>query len=420
MVLLVLLLTAPGLAFDFGSVVDEVGKAVKSGAAVVEEGVRKVIPGDETKKAGEGEGAKPAAPAEERVTRKVAEPARKAAAKTSIFEEEPEPPASLSKAPGQPGKVAGAASPKGSVPAEGETAGGAAMAPAAAVVPVAATAVAVGKASQGGTIFAKEPINPASPPSGVTSFVAGDRIYGMLKAARPWKEVLKSSNYLILYVIIDGKEKIYRMVTLKRPDLLALDYFIIDIAPDPAGMTNYADRDIVFPEKDGLRFGPEMFTKFLSELTPGTHTFRLEVKAYGDVYAAGEFTISGQSFADYATLLADIKKGGDKQQKMPRPGMTSLALEKEMMALLRDAGWPAVRRLVIIDKDWWINRVSGGNSPVESRHIAAAAAAKDSDGTYYFRIVTFHQPMVLGGGWGKLYISKTGDKKALPEENIDL
>ncbi len=103
-------------------------------------------------------------------------------------------------------------------------------------------------------------------------------------------------------------------------------------------MTNHSDRDIVFPKKDGLKFGPELFTKYLSELSPGNHSFRLEVKAYNKVYASGEFTISGNDYSAYADLLADIKNSSGKQQKMPKPGMTDIALNNEMIGLLKNAG----------------------------------------------------------------------------------
>ncbi|MDK9706435.1 MAG: hypothetical protein OEL83_05235 [Desulforhopalus sp.] len=415
--LLVLLLPIVGHAFDFGSVVDDVGKAVKSGAAAVEDGVRKVIPGDEGKKAGDGETAKPTAPAGEKAVKKSPEPARKATAKSSVFEENKESTAAGGKVSDQAQKTTGTTAAKTGVTADSpaETASSAPVA--ASAVPAAATNA---KTNKGGTIFAKEPINPASPPPGVAAFAAGDRIYGMLKAAKPWKSLLGSSDYLIVYIMIDGQQKTSRTIGLKRPDLLAVDYFILDIAPDPAAMSNYSDRDIIFPEKDGLKFGPELFTKYLSELSPGKHTFRVEVKAYGDIYASGEFTIAGDNFASYAALLGEIKNSSGKQQKMPKPGMTDLALEKEMLALLKNGGWPDVRRLVIVDKDWWIDRVSGGDSPVASRHIEAAAAAKDSDGSYYYRHVTFHQPMLITGAWGKLQLTDTGKKKPIPEENINL
>lgn len=421
LILLALMVPTEVLAFDFGAVVDDVGKAVKSGAAAVEEGVRKVVPGEERQKAIEEETAKPT-PAEKEV-KKSAEPARKATAKKSVFDEEPEAPVASAKSGGQAKKVtATAAASTAASPSKSSADAPAVAVPAAATaaVPAAAPEVAVSKASKGGTIFAKEPINPASPPPGVAGFVAGDRIYGMLKAAKPWKSLLGSSDYLIVYVIIDGQQKTYRTIGLKRPDLLAVDHFILDIAPDAAAMTNYSDRDIVFPEKDGLKFGPELFTKYLSELSPGKHTFRLEVKAYGDIYAAGEFTISGDNFASYGALLDELKNSSGKQAKMPKPGMTNVALEKEMLGLLKNGGWPDIRRLVIVDKDWWIDRVSGGDSPVASRHIEAAAAAKDSDGSYYYRHVTFHQPMLITGAWGKLEISDTGKKKPIPEANIDL
>lgn len=184
-------------------------------------------------------------------------------------------------------------------------------------------------------------------------------------------------------------------------------------------MTNYSDRDIIFPEKDGYKFGPELFTKYLSELSPGEHTFRLEVKAYNKVYAAGKFTIVGEDFASYTQLLAGIKGSSGNQQTMPRQGKVDPTLQDEMIALLRNVGWPEIRRLIIVDKDWWIDRVSDGDSPVKSRHMAAAAAARDTDGSYYFRVATFHQPMLITGDWGKLELTDTAEKKPIPEANID-
>jgi len=408
-ILLALMCSTEAPAFDFGAVVDDVGKAVKSGAAAVEEGVRKVIPGEEPQKTAEDDAAKP--PPAEKAVKKSGEPARKATAKKSVFDEEPEAPVVPAKSGGQAKKVTAAVAASSTASPPKSSADASTVA--------APTAAAAGKASKGGTIFAKEPINPASPPPGVASFAAGDRIYGMLKAAKPWKSLLGSSDYLIVYVIIDGQQKTYRTIGLKRPDLLAVDYFILDIAPDAAAMSNYSDRDIVFPEKDGLKFGPELFTKYLSELSPGKHTFRLEVKAYGDVYASGEFAIAGDNFASYGALLNELKNSSGKQAKMPKPGMTNVALEKEMLALLKNGGWPDVRRLVIVDKDWWQHRASGGDSAITARHIEAAAAAKGGDGSYYYCHVTFQQPMTLTG-WGKLELTDTGKKKPIPEENIDL
>lgn len=271
----------------------------------------------------------------------------------------------------------------------------------------------------GSAVFSKSPIDPASPPQSVTSFKAGDRIYGLLKADKPWKELNKNSDYIIVWMYIDGEQKVYKNVGLKRAELTARDYFVIDIAPDPAKMTNYTDRDIQFPEKDGYKFGPELFTKYLSELPPGDHKVRLEVKAYNKVFASGEFKISGNDYASYKTLLTKIKQRSGQQATMPRVGKTDRALEKEMAALLKNAGWPELRRLIIVDKDWWIDRVDGGDSAVKSRHIAAAAAAKGTDGQYYFSQVTFQQPMLITGNWGKLELSHTGEKKAIPEANLD-
>ena len=367
---LMLLFPAYGYCFDFGKVMDDVGSAVKSGIDTVGESVGQLLPGEENETTSQG----PATTQQQDKQNPKNDQMNESVAKESEGKSVPA------------GKTKGIAS----------TSGG-----------------------TGGSVFSNDPINPAEPPSSKASFIAGDKIYGMLKAAKPWKELNKNNNYIIVWLYIDGKQKVYKSIGLNRPELIALDYFIIDVAPDPSLMTNYTDRDIVFPEKDGYKFGPELFTKYLSELTPGEHSFRLEVKAYNKVYASGEFSISGNDYSAYSSLLADIKDSGNKQQKMPKPGMTDMALQDEMIALLKNAGWNDIRRLVIVDKDWWIDRVAGGDSAVESRHIEGAAAAKDTNGSFYFKHVTFHQPMLITGDWGKLELTHTGEQKMISEDNIN-
>jgi len=99
--------------------------------------------------------------------------------------------------------------------------------------------------------------------------------------------------------------------------------------------------------------------------------------------------------------------------------MVNKALEEKMAGLLKNAGWPAIYRLNIVDKDWWLDRASGGDSPIVSRRMAAAALTQDSDGSYYYCVVSFQQPRLITGDWGKLEILKVGAKNPLPKANID-
>ncbi len=102
----------------------------------------------------------------------------------------------------------------------------------------------------------------------------------------------------------------------------------------------------------------------------------------------------------------------------PAAGMKRASLEAKMKALLVDAGWPEVKRLAIVDKAWWIDRVAGPDSPVESRHLDAAAAACDAGGCYY-RVCTFHQWAVAGGGFGDLELTTEGPKRPLSKSEAE-
>jgi hypothetical protein len=269
-------------------------------------------------------------------------------------------------------------------------------------------------------IFSSSPINPASPPPSQAEFKAGDRIYCLLQADKTWAEALgRGTDYMLLYIYVDGQEKTSRMISLKRPELLQQKTFVLDVAPDPAKMTNYKDRDIVFDKKDENRIGPEYFTKILGELSPGPHKIKVAVMSYGKTHSGGKFTIDGADYGAYAALHKQIKGAAGDSQKMPRPGMTNATLETEMKKLLKAAGWQNILRVVIKDKDWWMDRASGGDSPIISRHMDAAVAAKASDGTCSFAIVTFQQDKLISGGWGALEITHTGAKTPIPEKNVN-
>jgi hypothetical protein len=55
---------------------------------------------------------------------------------------------------------------------------------------------------------------------------------------------------------------------------------------------------------------------------------------------------------------------------------------------------------------------------VKSRHLAAAALARDGEG-YYYKVCTFHQDQLLTGGFGELYLSHQGERVPVPKDNID-
>ena len=81
--------------------------------------------------------------------------------------------------------------------------------------------------------------------------------------------------------------------------------------------------------------------------------------------------------------------------------MTSLSLEAEMQKILKDRGIAGVEKLVIVDKDWWVQQG-------EFRYIKAAALQKDGEGPY-FTHVTFRQMATLTG-YGPTELWEQGKK----------
>lgn len=281
---------------------------------------------------------------------------------------------------------------------------------------------AVAKANLGEIVFSKSPIDPKNPAKSTRSFEAGDHIYGLIRVTKPWSAIYKNqqSANVMVDVKLDGKKIHAQFVNLKKPELLQREYLVFEIAPEPEKMTAYSNPDIEYGKSSPtMRQGPNELTYHLGRLQPGKHNVQLEVQYYGTIWAAGEFAIEGGGFTKYADLHAKIADGVAQSVTLPQAKLVDKKMAAEMKALLENAGWSKIHRINIVDKDWWIDRTSGGDSPVKSRHIAAAALAEGSDGEYYYKVCTFHQDRLITGGFGKLYLSHQGDKVPMPKKNID-
>lgn len=275
------------------------------------------------------------------------------------------------------------------------------------------------KADMGRIIFSQEPINPASPAGLSTSFQTGDHIYALIQVSKSWSQIYSGRNKanIRIDVKIDGKGIHAQFVELKSAQWMQRDYLPFEIAPKK--ITAYSDPDVVYGKSTAtLRQGPMQMLDQLAKLSPGKHTVELSVYYYGKSWAKGSFDIQGSDFAAYKDMAAEAAQSAASAVTLPKAGMSNKAMEDKMRQLARDAGWPEIYRLNIIDKDWWIDRVSGGNSPVKSRRMDAAIMAEDGQG-YYYKVCTFQQPRLITGGWGPLELKHTGDRVPVLEANRD-
>jgi hypothetical protein len=279
--------------------------------------------------------------------------------------------------------------------------------------------LAAAAAILGEIVFAKEPLDPAKPSGTTRSFEAGDHIYGLVQTKKPWSEIYRNKKKarIRIDVKIDGKKIHAQFVELRKPEYLARKYLVFEIAPEE--MTAYSNPDIVYGKSTAtLRQGPMEMLHHLSKLPSGKHKLEFKVAHYSKTWAQGGFEIEGSDFKAYKEMAQDAAGAAAKSVTLPKAKMINKSMEAKMRELAKNAGWPDVYRLNIIDKAWWLNRVSGGDSPVKSRHMAAAIMAEDGDG-YYYKVCTFHQHRLITGGWGQLELTHTGDRVPVAEENKD-
>jgi hypothetical protein len=252
-------------------------------------------------------------------------------------------------------------------------------------------------------------------------FEAGDYIYGLIRATQPWSAIYENqqSANVMVDVMLDDKKIHAQSVNLKKADLVQRKYIVFEIAPNPEKMNAYSNPDIEYGKSTAtMRQGPNELTYHLGQLGSGKHSMKFEIQYYGTIWAAGEFTVEGQDFKKYANLHTKIAENVAQAVTLPSANKVDKKMVSEMKSLMENAGWSEIHRINIVDKDWWIDRTSGGNSPVKSRHIAAAVLAREN-GEYYYKVCTFHQDKLITGAFGELYLSRQGDKVPLPEKNID-
>ncbi len=284
-----------------------------------------------------------------------------------------------------------------------------------------ATTAAPARQGGGTVVFSSTPINPAAPPASQAHFKAGDHIYALIAMDKPWRAAFDNATDSSVQIPVKftiGTKELFQYITVNKPDLIKGSTFVLDIAPAVDKMTAYRDPEISYPLCSSRTFGPFLFTDLLGSLPAGTHPIVFSVAYYGQTYASGACDIQGADFSSYAALNKAIKDVIEGTRGMPAPGMVNHTLEAEIKKLCENAGWKDIERIVIVDKDWWIDYYEGSGSPEKSRHLAAAVAAKDSDGSYYYCTVTFHQPKLISGGFGALALTHTGMKNTIAKENI--
>lgn len=271
-------------------------------------------------------------------------------------------------------------------------------------------------AGSGKIVFSKTRIDPANPQNLINKFQAGDRIYGLIRPGKSWREIYKAGDKTELGIMVGmqiGESDTFQYITLKKDKYIDSNFLAIEIAPDPATMTSYKDPDIAFGEGKGNRkIGPIAFTYDLSKLAAGAHTVKFYVRNYGDFPATGEFKIEGTDYSCYADLHEKVKAASEAVATLPPAGMVNKSLEAEMRGLLENAGWTNILRVVIIDKDWWLDGTT-------SRYLNVAAASKDESGQCYWCTTKFAQPKLINGSWGKLELTYTGHRRNIAEENVN-
>lgn len=279
------------------------------------------------------------------------------------------------------------------------------------------------RAEEGSFVFSKQPIDPADPQDLTSHFTAGDPVYGLIRVPEPWSALGRPRDgklILAVYTTVDDK-RLAAYMELCSEAAREARHLVFDVAPTLDDMSAYRDEGVFYGDAPGgIKKGACQITEYLGQLAPGKHRLDFWVLIAGRKLALGGFTMEGEDYGGYAELHEAIKKEISAGRPFPSARRSDAELEQKMVALLQAAGWRDVLALHIVDKDWWIDRVAGGNSRVASRHMAAAAAYRDADGEYYYKICTFHEPSRVDGSFGPLALTHQGQAVPISAEALGL
>ncbi|MBN1406341.1 MAG: hypothetical protein JW956_01050 [Calditrichaceae bacterium] len=283
-------------------------------------------------------------------------------------------------------------------------------------------------AQQPGTIvFSKSPINAENPVNLTNDFKAGDRIYSVAYFTNPVKKQCKgkmpktATKKAVEILIYKNDMYATSMSPTLHNDYLETTTLILDLAPEASKMTVYTNPNISWKMYGNTKEGPLRFAEILSELDAGTTTIKLEIKACYEVIATGEFTIDGTSFDFYEDQMASLQNVETQTVQIPKAKKNDPALENEMKSLLlvsgNDAWHGEIMEIVIIDKDWFLERhkITGA---ILFRYIRAEVVVKKSDGCWLYHLVTFKQNYIRNE-FDKTLWDGAGDRVKIPCENVN-
>lgn len=281
---------------------------------------------------------------------------------------------------------------------------------------------------QGKIIFSNTPINPANPGAGLTSFKAGEPIYGLMILPAPVKRLCGTAvsmnatvEQLELKHYVDNNYRDSGGAVIKGALFAEATRLLLDVAPEPDKLTAYKDPNLEYKRFGKTTYGAMRWSQELGGLSAGAHTMKIEVEACSSMIAAGEFKISGASFAHYAQLVDALQGAKTKLAAMPAGKKNDPALEaamvKAMKASTSQAWKDQILRVVILDADWFLERhpISG---IILFRYIRAAVAVRGAAGCAFYELTTFKQDYA-GGQFRPIYYDGHGDKHAIPCESVN-
>ncbi len=293
----------------------------------------------------------------------------------------------------------------------------------------------------GEIVFSKTLIDAANPGGLTDQFQAGDHIYSMAFLGKSLLEIIgkdtaKSVPVEVFIYDLKAPEYDYQEPSEMQLETGALivsgsalqtPYLPIDILPSTQALTAYVSEELMYKKYGPTFYGPIKYADRMSQLEAGEHTIIVRLKCNYNVVAEGTFVMTGDDYAAYKTLSAELHEFATsektKQAVMPKSARSDTALEEEMKAAFtasqtyKDRVKGEILRVVIIDPDWMIRRDKLTNA-ILHRYIRAAIAVKDNDGTCtVWQLVTFQQDYV-SDAFQATHFDGIGDPYKIPCENV--
>lgn len=294
----------------------------------------------------------------------------------------------------------------------------------------------------GEIIFSNSPVNAEKPGSTKTEFTAGENIYAVAYLPDMLKNLYQNQTanaellvevfiYEVVKPMYDYQSPMDNQLTFAemyvKGKIKDQKFLIVDLLPVATNTSAYGNENIKYKSFGNKYEGPATIAETISNLPAGEHKIKIVINCYYAPVAQGEFILKGDDFSDYQSLADQLNQCAASKSSaaavFPKAVVSDPSRESNMINSIKNSndwksgfigGVEVIKVAIIYDWENVYHEISGA---ILHRYCKANIAMKASDGSCFYRPVSFKEEFV-NGKFQPLHYDGIGDKISMECANL--